>query len=80
MWVTVQLSKDEHQLRRNIPILEVQKIQRVFETVQAQIINLKLRDHEIYGLSGSVDRADGYWRSDDYWRKCSLLDGPYLNK
>ena len=62
MSATVHLSNDEHDIRRIIQNLKVQKIQRVFETVQAQISSLKLRDHEIYGLSEQVDCTDGYWR------------------
>ena len=56
MWAKVQFSKDK--LRRIIQNLEVQKIQTVVETVQSQISNLNLRDHEIYDLSENVDRAD----------------------
>ena len=36
--------------------------------MQARISNLKLRDHEICGLSEQVDWTVGYWR------KYSLLD------
>ena len=65
MWTTVHSSKDEDKLRRLIRNLELQKIQTAFETVQAQISNLKLRDHEICGQFENVDWADGCWR------KCS---------
>ena len=37
MWATVHLSKDEDDFRRILQILEVHRIQTVFETVQAQI-------------------------------------------
>ena len=68
MWATVHLSKDEDCFRRIFQIMEVQKIQTVFETVQAQISYLKLRDPEVYGLSEHVDWTDGHWR------RYSLLD------
>ena len=62
MCATVHLSEDEDDFKRIVHKMEVQKIQTVFETVQAQISNLKLRDQEIYGLSEQVDLTDGHWR------------------
>ena len=56
MWSTVHLSIDEGDFKRNIPNLEVQRIQTFFETVQAQITNVRLGDHETCGLSGGLDR------------------------
>ena len=55
MWATVHSSKDEDDVKRIIQNMEVQKIQTVFETVQAQISDLRLRDQEICGLSEHVD-------------------------
>ena len=69
VWATVHFSKDEDDFKRIVQILEVQKIQTFFESVQAQISNFRLRDQEIGGLSEQVDWTDGCWR------KYSSLDG-----
>ena len=50
MWATVHSSKDEDDVKRIIQNMEVQKIQTVFETVQARISNLRFRDQEICGV------------------------------
>ena len=42
--------------------MEMQTIQTVFETVQAQMSNLRLRDQEIHGISEQVDWTDGHWK------------------
>ena len=47
VWASVHLSKDEDVWKRIVENLEVQRIQTVFETVQAQISNVRLRDQEI---------------------------------
>ena len=62
VWASVHLSKDEDVLKRISENLEVQRIQTVFETVQAQISILRLRDQLIYGLSEQVDWTDDYLR------------------
>ena len=69
MWATVQLSKDKDNLKRIFQNSDLQRIQTVFETVQAQISNPRLRDQEMYGLSEQVNWTDGHWR------KYSLLEG-----
>ena len=61
MWATVHLSTDQDD-KRNIPNVEVQKIQTVSETVQVQISNLKLHDEEINGLPEQVNWTDAHWR------------------
>ena len=61
MWVKVRLSKDEDDFKRIIQNMVVQRIYIVFETVQAQIRNLRLRDQEIYGSSEQVDWTDAHW-------------------
>ena len=38
------------------------KVFTLFETVQAQIVNLRHRDQDFFGLSEQVDGTDGYWR------------------
>ena len=48
--VTVHLSKDEDDIKRRSQKMEVEKIQTVCETVQAQISNLEVRDQEICGI------------------------------
>ena len=40
--------------------MEVQKIQTIFETGQAQVTNPKFGDQEINGLSEQVDWTGGY--------------------
>ena len=60
--------KGEDDLKRIIQIVEVPRTPKVFETAQAQISDLRLRDHEIYGLPEQVDWTDGHWE------KYSLLD------
>ena len=65
-WATVHLREDEYDFKRIIQILELQRIQTIFETVQAQISNFKLRDQEILVLPEHVnwtDQADGQIRS-----------------
>ena len=46
--------------KRVIQNMEVQKIHTIFETVQAQISNLNIRDHEIHGLDEQVDWTSGH--------------------
>ena len=53
MCATVHLSADD--VKRIDQNVEVPKVQTVFETVQAQSSNLRLRDQEI-------DWTDGHWR------------------
>ena len=55
-------AKDGDDLKRTVQIMEVLKIQTVFETVQAQVSNLKLRNQEHHGLHEKVDWTGGHWR------------------
>ena len=55
-------TRDEDKLRHIFQILKVQEIQEVFDTVQVQISNFKLCDHENYFPLEKVDWADGSWR------------------
>ena len=50
----MHVSKDEDDFKRAIQNMEVRKIETIFETVQAQISNLKNRDQEIHGLEEQV--------------------------
>ena len=50
MRATVHLSKDEDDFKRITQKIEVQQILTIFETVQAQVSNLKFRDQEVHGL------------------------------
>ena len=68
LWATVHFRKSEDDFKRVIQNTEVQKIQTIFETVQAQISNLKNRDHEIHGFDERVDWTRGQWMT------YSLLD------
>ena len=60
--------KGEDDVKHIIQIVEVPRTPKVFETAQAQISDLRLRDHEIYGLPEQVDWTDGLWE------KYSLID------
>ena len=63
-----ELEQHEEDFKRAIQNMEVRKIATLFETVQAQISDLKYRDHEIYGLEEQLDWSSGHWRN------YSLLD------
>ena len=68
VWAAVYISKDNEVFKYAIQLMERWPIETIFETVQAQISNLKHRDHEIYGLEEEV-----HWTS-GHLRKYSLLD------
>ena len=55
MWAAAYLSKHEKDFKQVIQNLEVWKIETIFGTVQAQISNLKHRDHARCGLEEEVD-------------------------
>ena len=63
MWAAVYLSKDEDDFNRATQNKEVRRTQTIFKTVEAQISNLKNRDHEIHGLEETVDWISGLWRN-----------------
>ena len=63
MWAAVYLSKDEDDFNRASQNKEVRRTQTIFKTVEAQISNLKNRDHEIHGLEATVDWISGLWRN-----------------
>ena len=56
-------SKDEEKLQRIVQNLEMQKVETIFNTVQAQLSNLRPRDRELCGLSERADWSDGNWRN-----------------
>ena len=55
MWAAAYLSKHEEDFKQVIQNLEVWKIETIFGIVQAQISNLKHRDHARCGLEEEVD-------------------------
>ena len=60
-WATVCLSKDEEDFKRVIQKKDVRMIQTIFETMQAQISNLKHCDHDAHGLEEQVSWTSGHW-------------------
>ena len=62
-WATRYLSKDNEEFNSVIQNVGERKIETIFEPVQAQISNLKYRDHETYGLEEAVDRTSNHRRN-----------------
>ena len=60
MWAAVHLSEDEDKLRTAlIIILESAKESKLSAKRWRRSATSKHRDHQIYGLSGNLDWADG---------------------
>ena len=61
----MHLSRNRGQFHRIVHFGEVQKIQTVFDTVQAQIKNLRLQDKELHGVSEQKRIwQEGHWSKD----------------
>ena len=67
------LGKDEEDFEQAIQKLEMRQFGSIFETAQAQISNLKHRDHEIYGLEEEVDWTSGHRRNFFFFKKKTLF-------